>query len=156
MKLKVLIALSMLFAASAQAQEPLEPVVYRWDDVCNHTTATEYFVLPPQSRAMIEVDYSGCDGSQMGSLLFFGNFATKTSSRQLSSRHKVRLHLTGLYSSKNVAEPTISSDSGSILVDVANIAARDALNSPRYVLVAENMNRNKDIRIRLRAQLISQ
>ena len=155
MKIRYLFVLSCLFAASAQAQEPLEPVVYRWDAVCNHTTATEYFVLPAYSKAKIEVDFSGCDASQMGSLLFFGNYVTKTSNRQLSSKHKVRLHLTGLYSSRNVAEPTISSDSGSIFVDVANIATRDALNAPSYVLVAENMNRKKDVRIRLRAQLIA-
>ena len=155
MKLKVLIALSMLFAASAQAQEPLEPHVYRWNDVCNHTTATEYFVLPPQGSATIEVDLTGCTPEQIGSLLFFGNYSAKTSSRQLSSKHKVRLHLTAHYSSKNVAAQ-MTSDSGWILADVADIAARDVLNSPRYVLVAENMNRNKDIRIRLRAQLISQ
>ena len=155
MKIRSLFLLCCLFATSAQAQEPLEPVVYRWDSVCNHTTSTEYFVLPAYSRAKIEVDFSGCDESQLGSLLFFGNYATKTSSRQLSSKHKVRLHLTGLYSSKNVAEPTISSDSGSILADVAQITAGDALNSPRFVLVAENMNRKKDIKIRLRAQLIA-
>ena len=155
MKLRFIIPLVCLFAVAAQAQEPLEPLVYRWDDVCNHTTATEYFVLPSHSRAMIEVDFSGCDESQMGSLLFFGNYATKTSSRQLSSKHKVRLHLTGLYSSKNFGEQTISSDSGAILADVAAVAARDALNAPRYVLIAENMNRKKEIRIRLRAQLIA-
>lgn len=143
MKLKVIPVLFMLFAATAQAEEM---AVYRWDDVCNYSTSTNWFSVAPGETATIEVDFDGCTKEQIGSLLFFGNYAAKTSGKQLSSRHKIRLHLTALYSSGNVAEKMVS-DSGSILADVAS------LESIRCVLVAENMNRNKTVTIRLRAHL---
>jgi len=147
MKLKVVIALSTLFAVTAQAEEM---AVYVWDPGCNHTTATNWFDVPAQTRTQqIYVDLSACSEEQIGSLLFFGNYAAKTSGRQLSSRHKVRLHLSAVDTHGNIIAQ-MTSDSGSVLADIAH------LGSPGCWLVAENLNRKKDIRIRLRAQLISQ
>ncbi len=146
MKLRFIIPLIGLFAAAAQAEEPS---VYVWDPGCNHTVATSWFEVPAGTKTVeIHVDLSECTEEQVGSLLFFGNYSTKTSGRQLSSKHKVRLHLSALDVHGNVIGQMMS-DSGSILADVAH------LNSPTCVLVAENMNRKKDVRIRLRSQLIS-
>lgn len=146
MKIRYLVALCCFFAASAQAEEM---AVYNWDPGCNHTTATNWFDVPAkQGTQTIRVDLSGCSEEQIGSLLFFGNYAAKTSGRQLSSKHKVRLHLSALDIHGNVIAQ-MTSDSGSILADIAH------LDSPACLLVAENMNRKKDIRIRLRAQLIT-
>ncbi|MDH3647267.1 MAG: hypothetical protein OER80_10870 [Gammaproteobacteria bacterium] len=146
MKIRHLVALCYLFGATAQAEEM---DVYVWDPGCNHTTATNWFTVPAsEGTQSILVDLSGCTEEQIGRLLFFGNYATKTSGRQLSSKHKVRLHLSALDSFGNVITQ-MTSDSGSILADVAH------LNSPACLLVAENMNRKKDVKIRLRAQLIA-
>ena len=143
MKFRYLVVLGCLIFTSAQADEML---VYRWDDVCNYSTSTSWFTLAPQQSATIEVNLDGCTEEQIGSLLFFGNYAAKNSGKQLSSRHKVRLHLQALYSSRNIADQ-MTSDSGSILADVAH------LDAPICLLTAENMNRNKTITIRLRAHL---
>lgn len=146
MKLRYLIALFCLFVTSAQAEEM---AVYVWDVGCNHTTATNWFTLPAgESSLQIDVDLSGCTEEQIGSLVFFGNYATKTSGRQLSARHKVRLYMAAVDQFGAVTAQT-SSDSGSVLVDVASLAA------DRCLLVAENMNRNKAVTIRLRAQLLA-
>ncbi|MDH3747370.1 MAG: hypothetical protein OER97_04120 [Gammaproteobacteria bacterium] len=143
MKIRYLVVLTCLIGAGAQADDM---VVYRWDDVCNYSTSTNWFSVAPGQSATIEVDLTGCTEEQIGSLLFFGNYAARNSGKQLSSRHKVRLHLTALYSSGNVAGQ-MTSDSGSILADVAH------LDAPTCILTAENTNRNKTVTIRLRAHL---
>lgn len=145
MKIRYLVALTCLMAAGTQAEEP---IVYRWDDVCNYSTSTNWFALAPQESATIEVDLAGCTKEQIGSILVFGNIAKKTSGKQLSSKDKVRLHLAGFYSSGQPAvEMGSTSDSGSILADVAH------LDAPICVLTAENMNRKKTVTIRMRAHL---
>ena len=124
-------------------------VVYTWDPGCNHTTATNWFTLAPQQEsARIRVDLSGCTDEQIGSLIFFGNYATKTSGRQLSSRHKIQLSMSAIDPYGNIVGQ-YSSDTGSILTDIANSSSRECW------LVARNMNRNKVVKIRLRAQLLS-
>ena len=146
MKIRYLIALSCLMATGVQAEEM---VVYTWDPGCNHTTTTNWFTVAPQQRTLkIYVDLSGCTDEQIGSLIFFGNYATRTSGRQLSSKHKVRLYMTALDSYGNVAEQ-MSSDLGSILADVATFDSRGCW------LIAQNMNRKKEVKIRLRAQLLA-
>ena len=143
MKLKYMLVLVLLCGAGAQAEEM---AVYRWNDVCNYSTSTNWFSVAPGETATIEVDLDGCTEKQIGSLLFFGNYAAKTSGKQLSSKHKVRLQLIALDKyGHRAAEMT--SDSGSVLADVAH------LNSTKCVLVAENMNRKKTVTIRLRAHL---
>jgi hypothetical protein len=146
MKLRFIIPLIVLFAGGANAEEMS---VYVWDPGCNHTVSTNWFDVPAgQQTVEIHVDLSGCSKEQVGSLLFFGNYAGKTSGRQLSSKHKVRLHLHALDGYGNKMSPMVS-DTGSILADVAH------LDSQTCVLVAENLNRKKDVTIRLRSQLIS-
>jgi len=147
MKLKYMLVLALLFDAGARAEEM---AFYVWDPGCNHTAATNWFpVAAQQKTTRIYVDLSACTKEQIGSLLFFGNYAAKTSGRQLSSKHKVRLHLSAVDDHGNIIAE-MSSDSGSILADIAH------LGSPGCWLVAENMNRKKDVTIRLRSQLISQ
>lgn len=148
MKIRHMLALSCLITLGADAA-PEDMDIHVWDPGCNHTTATNWFELDPQqSSQQIYVDLSDCTDEQLGSLLFFGNYATRNSGRQLTARHKVRLFMTALDRYGNIAGQ-MSSDSGSILVDVAGADSRGCW------LIAENMNRNKTVKIRLRAQLIA-
>lgn len=148
MKTRSLLALAGLMCLSARAGAE-DVTVWVWDPGCNHTTATSYFTLPPQQKSQrIYVDLSECSEEQMGTMLFFGNYVTKTSNRQLSSKHKVRLHMSALDSTGKVTQ-TMESDSGSVRADMS------AGDSPGCWLEAENMNRKKEVRIRLRAQLLA-
>lgn len=145
MKIRYLLALVCLLATSAQAEDM---VVYTWDPGCNHTVATNWFTLSAQQEsAKIVVDLSECDDEQIGSLIFFGNYATKTSGRQLTSRHKIQLSFAALDRYGNIVAQD-RSDDGSILVDAANLGSR------QYWFLAKNTNRNKGVTIRLRAQLL--
>jgi len=146
MNIRYLVALSCLMVTSAQAEDM---AVYRWDDVCNHTMSTNHFVLAPgQSSTRIYIDLSGCTADQIGSLVFFGYHTTKNRSRQLSSKDKVSLYMTALDRYGNVAED-MNSASGAILADL------NGSSSPGCWLVAKNNSRNKEIKIRLRSQLIA-
>jgi hypothetical protein len=146
MKIRYLVALACLMATGARAEDM---VVYRWDDVCNHTMTTNHFVLAAgQSSAKIYVDLSGCTDEQMGSLLFFGYHTTKNRSRQLSSKDKVNLYMSALDRYGNIAQQ-LDSASGAILADI------NGSSSSGCWLVAKNNSRNKEIKIRLRSQLIS-
>lgn len=147
MKIRYLIALSLLLATGAQAASG-DMDVYVWDPGCNHTTATNWFTLAPGERSQkIYVDLKDCNPEQIGSLVFFGNYGTKTSGRQLQPRHRIKLSMSALDGYGNVVEQ-LTSDSGSILADVANMGSTGCW------LIAQNMNRNKEVMIRLRAQLL--
>ncbi len=146
MKLKYTIVLLALFPLSAFADDMTATV---WDPGCNHTMATNWFTLGPQEETKrIYVDLSGCTKEQLGSLLFFGNYATKTRGRLLEQRHKVQLSIAALDVHGNIASES-ASDSGSLLSEIS------ASGSAGCWLVAKNLNRNKAVTIRLRSQLIA-
>ena len=126
-----------------------EMTVYSWDPGCNHTTSTSWFTLAAgESSQKIYIDLSECTDEQRGNLLFFGNYATKTSGRQLERRHKIRLSMTPLDRYGNVADQ-MATDDGFLLADVANYGSKGVW------LIAQNTNRNKDAKISLRAQLVA-
>ena len=146
MNIRCLITLSFLvFAISPAASQDV--VTYVWDAGCNHTMTTNHFVLPAQGTAEVYVDLSKCSDEQLGSLLFFGYKTTKNRSRQLTSKDKIALYMTAVYLSGNLSTPE-QSDSGSLLVDVASAKAQGCR------LMVKNKSRNKEIKIRLRSQLV--
>lgn len=147
MKTRYLFALLPLVGMHAHAA-PEDMTVTVWDPGCNHTLTTNHFVLPAgQSTMEIYVDLSACTDEQLGSLLFFGYHTTKNRSRQLSSKDKVSLQMLALDQYGNIAE-NLSSRTGSILTELAPRARG-------IRLIARNDDRNKEIKIRLRSQLIA-
>ena len=147
MKTRFLDALTFLIVASAPAVAQ-DVLTYVWDPGCNRTMTTNHFILAPGQEAEIYLDFSECTDKQIGSLLFFGYHTTKNRSRQLSAKDKVQLYMSAVYESGNLTPPK-RSDTGSMLVDVASISAKGCK------LMAKNVSRNKEIKIRLRAQLIA-
>ena len=146
MKIRYLIALSLLVVSAPAVSQDV--ITYLWDPGCNHTMTTNHFMLAPGQEVEVEVDLSKCSEAQIGSLLFFGYVTTKTRSRQLRAKDRVQLSMSPVFLSGNlgVAE---HSNSGSLLVDVADVVAKGCR------MKAKN-NSRKVMKIRLRGQLISQ
>lgn len=145
MNARYLLALACLFAANAQADEAQTMI---WDPGCNHTMTTNHFTLAPnEATQRIYIDLSGCTDEQVGSLLFFGYHTTKTRSRGLTTKNKVRLEMSAL-NSEGIVLANVGSNTGSILVDVNETGTRGCW------LVARNIGR-KEITIRLRSQLVA-
>ena len=140
MKSKILIALalpSLLFAYVASAAEGM--TVQTWDPEmgCEHTMTTNHFELAPRDSVEIDLNLTGCTPDNLGGLLYFGYNTTKNRSRPLTSRNRIRLTLVDGDGNETV------SDSGSIYIEV---------DQPETCkLYAENMNRNKTLKIRLRS-----
>ena len=145
MKIRFLIALSALLLATPAVSDDV--VTYVWDPGCNHTMTTNHFMLAPGTGAKVYIDLSECSDEQIGSLLFFGYKTTKTRSRQLSAKDKVHLSMTAVYESGNFSTPE-TSVTGAMLVDVASLRAKGCH------LAVRNNNR-KELKLRLRAQLIA-
>ena len=148
MKIRYISILLLLIGSVAQAG-PDDMTVSVWDPGCNHTMTTNHFVLAPnEGTHKIYIDLSGCSDEQIGSILFFGYNTTKTRSRQLSAKNKVHLYMSALDRYGNVVQE-VSSASGAVLAEINGSSSRGCW------LVARNNNRNKEIKIRLRAQLIA-
>ncbi|MGW8368659.1 MAG: hypothetical protein ACWGPN_08255 [Gammaproteobacteria bacterium] len=137
-KFLIATALSLLFLL--QSAGAADMLVQTWDpDMgCEHTMTTNHFDLAPGEKVELAVDLTGCTADQMGMMLYFGYHTTKTRSRPLSSKDKIRLTLVD----DQTGEEFVS-DSGSVLIDVAQPG--------RCKLYAENMNRTKTLKIRLRS-----
>lgn len=146
MKIRLLAVLSFLFVASTPAIAQ-DVNTYVWDPGCNHYMKTDIFVLPAGQEVSVYVDLSQCTDEQLGSLLFFGDRPTNNRNRQFSKKDKILLTMRAEYESGNLSQP-MQSDTGSMLADVGGIRARGCH------LTAKNMNRNKDLTIRLRSYLI--
>ncbi len=140
MKLRLIhIALPILFGISASASAaPEDMVVSSWDYGCEHTMTTNHFELAPGESVKVNLDLSACPDEQLGSLLFFGYHTTKNSSKQFVRRDNIRLTLVD-----EAMDQEVVSDNGHIFVEVAD--------RTKCVLYAENRNRNKSMKIRLRS-----
>jgi hypothetical protein len=145
MNIRYLFALSVLFLATPAVSDDV--VTFVWDPGCNHTMTTNHFMLAKGMDANVYIDLSECTDQQIGSLLFFGYNTTKTRSRQLSAKDKIQLSMSAVYESGNFSTPKTSS-TGSMLVDVADLRAKGCH------LTVKN-NGRKELKIRLRAQLIA-
>jgi hypothetical protein len=137
---KLLIAMGLPLLFLMQPAGAADMLVQTWDpDMgCEHTMTTNHFELAPGEKVELDIDLSGCTADQMGMMLYFGYHTTKTRSRPLSSKDKIRLTLVD----DQTGEEFVS-DSGSVLIDVAQPG--------RCKLYAENTNRNKTLKIRLRS-----
>jgi hypothetical protein len=147
MKIRYLLVLVPFLLVQANAA-PEHMTVSVWDPGCNHTMTTNHFVLAPGESTMeIYVDLSDCTDEQVGSMLIFGYVTTKNSSRQLSSKNNVSFHATTLNKYGSVSE-RMHSDSGGLLAKLDR-------QSRGVSLFARNNSRNKEIKIRLRSQLLA-
>ena len=147
MKSRYLFVLVPFLLVQANAA-PEEMAVSVWDPGCNHTMTTNHFVLAPgESTLEIYVDLSECTDEQVGSILFFGYVTTKNRSRQISSKNNVSFYATTLNRYGSVAE-RLNSDTGGLLAKLDK-------QSRGVTLVARNNSRNKEIKIRLRSQLLA-
>jgi hypothetical protein len=137
---KLLIAMGLPLLFLIQPAGAADMLVQTWDPDtgCEHTMTTNHFELAPGEKVELDIDLSGCTADQMGMMLYFGYHTTKTRSRPLSSKDKIRLTLVD----DQTGEEFVS-DSGSVLIDVAQPG--------RCKLYAENANRNKTLKIRLRS-----
>lgn len=137
---RFLIAIGLPLLLLVQPAGAADMLVQTWDpDMgCEHTMTTNHFDLAPGEKVELAVDLTGCTADQMGMMLYFGYHTTKTRSRPLSSKDKIRLTLVD----DQTGEEFVS-DSGSVLIDVAQPG--------RCKLYAENMNRTKTLKIRLRS-----
>jgi hypothetical protein len=142
MKSKLILSAIALFivgiAAPAMAGAA-DMEVSTWDSPsCEHTMSTNHFTLAPGESVAITLAQGSCDARE--GVLFFGYKTTKTRSRQLTSRDKIRL---------TVVEPDtgleMASDSGSLFM------AGEAASCTVY---AENMNKKKSVNLRLRASIL--
>lgn len=113
--------------------------VATWDSPsCEHTMTTNHFVLAPGETAELTLAQGSCD--QREGTLFFGYKTNKTHSRQLTSRDNIRFTVVDGDTGEE-----FSSDSGSLFV---------AGQPSSCVLYAQNMSRNKSLKIRLRASIL--
>ena len=113
---KLLIAMGLPLLFLMQPAGAADMLVQTWDpDMgCEHTMTTNHFELAPGEKVELDIDLSGCTADQMGMMLYFGYHTTKTRSRPLSSKDKIRLTLVD----DQTGEEFVS-DSGSVLIDVA-------------------------------------
>ncbi len=131
------------FASTAIA----EMEVSKWYAGCESTMTTNHFDLAPgEVTEPIYLDYSNCSDAEKGTLLVYGYSTTKTSSRQLQPRHNIRL--TAVPADESVGTESVSDD-GSLAIDIPNA-------EQGCWVYAENMNKRKSIKLRLRAQLLGE
>jgi hypothetical protein len=92
---KLLIAMGLPLLFLMQPAGAADMLVQTWDpDMgCEHTMTTNHFELAPGEKVELDIDLSGCTADQMGMMLYFGYHTTKTRSRPLSSKDKIRLTL---------------------------------------------------------------
>ena len=139
MKLRLLIVFLFVFGIVANVMAaPEDMVVSTWDLGCEHTMTTNHFELAPGEVVEITLDLTGCVDNYEG-MLFFGYNTTKNSSRQLTARDGIRLMVVG-------TNQEWSSDNGYLYIT--------DLESNTVLFYAENVNKKKTMKIRLRSSII--
>ena len=139
MKLRLLIVFLFVFGIVANVMAaPEDMVVSTWDLGCEHTMTTNHFELAPGEVVEITLDLTGCVDNYEG-MLFFGYNTTKNSSRQLTARDGIRLMVVGI-------NQEWSSDNGYLYI--TDLASNTVL------FYAENVNKKKTMKIRLRSSII--
>ena len=152
MKLRLLIVFLFVFGIVANVMAaPGDMVVSTWDaPTCEHTMNTNHFELAPGEVVEITLDLTGCVDEHEG-ILFFGYNSKKNSSRQLTARDKIRLTIVGTNPTVGLEQETeqewvYNSDRGYLYIGTSN---------PTYfVIYAENINKKKTLKIRLRSSAI--
>ena len=154
MKLRLLIVFLFVFGIVANVMAaPEDMVVSTWDaPACEHTMTTNHFELAPGEVVEIRLDLTGCVDEHEG-MLFFGYNTKKNSSRQLTARNSIRLAVVAS-GQETLTEQEWSSDSGYLYIAFSNATAAAISNPTGYVIYAENMNKKKTLKIRLRSSAI--
>jgi hypothetical protein len=155
MKFKLRLLLVLLFAfgiVTHAVADPEDMAISTWDPGCEHTMTTNHFELAPGQSVEIPLDLSACADPYEG-MLFFGYHTTKNSSRQLTARNSIRLTVVAS-GQETLTEQEWSSDSGYLYIAFSNATAAAISNPTGYVIYAENMNKKKTLRIRLRSSAI--
>lgn len=135
----VSIAAFCLLTTAAMAGSD-DMTVQTWTGSCVKTMTTNHFELAPGESARIEVDLTGCSAAELGSILYFGYKTTKTSSKHLRSRDRVKLTLRD-----EAGGQYMESMGGSLFTDIE---------SPSMcVVTAQNMGR-KPVTVRLRSSIV--
>lgn len=137
---KLVLLLAGLAMAAAPASAGDTGIrVSTWDVGCEHTMTTNHFELAPGDAVEIQLDFASCTPDKLGTLLVFGYRTSRNSSELLTQQDNVRF---------TVVDPAtgveLTSDSGSLLSQLGAPGQR--------VVFAQNMNRKKNLTLRLRAQ----
>ena len=148
-KLRLLLVLLFAFGIVTHAMaDPEDMVVSTWDPGCEHTMTTNHFELAPGQSVEIPLDLTECVDTREG-MLFFGYHTTKNSSDQLTARDKIRLTVVGDGDGREMPQEW-SSDSGYLYI----ASTKEEATPTAFIIYAENMNRKKTLKIRLRASVI--
>jgi hypothetical protein len=151
-KLRLLFVLLFFCGVATHAMaDPEDMTISTWDPGCEHTMTTNHFELAPGQIVEIPLDLTGCSNAPEG-VLIFGYNTMKNSSLQLTVRDKIRLTVVA---DGQLQEKTQEWNSESGYLYIAGSNLRQADLSPRpLVIYAQNMNRKKTLKIRLRASAI--
>jgi hypothetical protein len=131
----VAVAILILTPFAAMSGD-LHAEVYTWDPGCEYRMTTNHFDLAPRESVEITLDLTGCGPEKLGGLLFTGYKTKKRSSVALAERDNIRLILVD-----NFTNVEVVSDGGSLYSDVPSPTS--------CTLIAENLNRNKTLTVRL-------
>jgi hypothetical protein len=140
MKLRNLIGLALVLGIGSPVFAG-DAVVSTWEDPegCQYMMTTNHFELAPGEVVEFPVELIGCPPGKLGGFIYFGYRTTRNSSRALRTRDGVLLSCTDLGTGESA-----SSVGGSLYLE---------LDQPTgFMLRAENQNRKKVIKIRLRSQ----
>jgi hypothetical protein len=97
--------------------------------------STNHFILTPQTEVTIVIDLTGCSPEDVGPFFFFGYRTSNAWSRQFKDKDKMLL--------------SVGDESALSFV-------RTEVGAELVVLKAENLHKNKDLKIRLRSEALGQ
>ncbi|MHC5074521.1 MAG: hypothetical protein ACYTFE_06825 [Planctomycetota bacterium] len=142
MKIRNLLILALALGIGSPALAGAnDAVVSTWEDPegCEYMMTTNHFELAPGEAVEFPVELIGCPAGKLGGFIYFGYRTTRNSSRALRTRDGVMLSCTDLTTGEEV-----SSVGGSLYLELDQ--------GTSFMLRAENQNRKKTIKIRLRSQ----
>ncbi len=139
--LALLLALGLSVNASASPDDAV--LMNLGDPGCEWLTTTNHFELAPGEVVEFELDLSKCDTELLGGLLFSGYKTTKNSSKPLEIRDGIDLKILDFDTGEEVGIASTSRYERSWT----------DLDGPGFLVVsAENTNRSKTLKIRLRTR----
>jgi hypothetical protein len=112
-----------------------------WEDPdgCEYMMTTNHFELAPGEAVEFPVDLVSCPPGKLGGFLYFGYRTTRNSSDPIRERDRILLTCTDLATGQEA-----SSEGGALYLEIDQ--------STSFMLRAENRNRKKTIKLRLRSQ----
>jgi hypothetical protein len=112
-----------------------------WEDPegCEYMMTTNHFELAPGDAVEFPVYLVSCPPGKLGGFIYFGYRTTRNSSDPIRERDRVLLSCTDLATGE-----AVSSEGGSLYLETDQPTS--------FMLRAENQNRKKTIKLRLRSQ----